>query len=307
MPITMSATPKAKMASPFAQFFKQDARHFQIVYLSIFLIYGIFWLDWAGQHFEGLYRYGLIIGVCLLAQAIGIRLTTKDFRGLKSALITALGLCLLCKANSSWTLILAASTAIGGKYLIRFKGKHVFNPANMGIIMAILISGAINLWTTGRFLPDAWVSPGQWGSDVIMLFVLGALGSIVLLRVGRLDTSLAFIGTFALLVILRNMVYLGETDWRIPFHTLTNGSLLLFTFFMITDPVTTPNAKWARIGWAVAIAVISFALTIDAFHLNVRVHAAPIYTLFALAPITALLDRYFKGKRFSWYEKGSKF
>lgn len=297
----MSSTTQAKSASPFLQFFKQDARHFQIVYLSIFLIYGIFWLGWAGQHFESVTQYLLIIGVCLIAQAIGIHFTTKDFRGLKSALITALGLCLLCKANSSWTLVLAAATAIGGKYLIRYKGKHVFNPANMGIIMAIIISGLVNFSQYDRFVPDAWVSPGQWGSDVIMLFVLGAMGSIVLLRVGRLDTSLAFIGTFASLVILRDMVYLGETDWRIPFHTLTNGSLLLFTFFMITDPVTTPNAKWARIAWAVAIAVISFGLTIDAFSLDVRVHAAPIYTLFALAPITALLDRYFKGKRFSWY------
>ena len=142
-------------------------------------------------------------------------------------------------------------------------------------------------------MPDAWVSPGQWGDDMIYLFVLGALGAIVLLKVGRFATSLAFLGTFGSLVFFRDIVYQG---WPLDHfaHTMTNGSLLLFTFFMITDPVTTPNAKWPRIVWAILIGVVSFLLA-----KTFKVHAAPIYTLFFAAPFTALLDRWFLAERFN--------
>jgi Na+-transporting NADH:ubiquinone oxidoreductase subunit NqrB len=238
-----------------------------------------------GQGFLG---YATIFAACILTQVVAVSLTTKNYSSIKSALITALGLCLLCKANSVWVLGLAGTLAIASKFLIRYKGKHMFNPANLGIIMAILLTG------------EAWVSPGQWGSNIILLFVLSVLGAIVLLRVGRIETSLAFLFTFGGLVFARDILWQG---WPLDhfLHTMTNGSLLLFTFFMITDPVTTPNARKARILWAVLLGVLTF------FMLNfLRVHDAPIYVLFFVSPITVLLDRYFKGKRFSWSAVSSR-
>ncbi len=263
----------------FRQFFAQDARHFQIAYLGGFLIFGILFLDWEAD----LSRYLITIFGCLSVQFLFAKLWGKDLRSLKSGLITALGLCLLFKANLLWIILLAAALSIASKFLIRIKGKHVFNPANFGIVLAILLTG------------NGWVSPGQWGNGVILLFVLGALGSIILLKVGRLDTSIAFIGTLALLEFGRTVLYYG---WPIDhfLHQFTNGALLLFTFFMITDPVTTPNAPIARWGWGSAIGVLSFVLT-GWFYIN----TAPIIALFVMAPITAVLDRYFKAPSFSWY------
>lgn len=284
--------------------FIRDARHFQIVYLSMFLIYGVLFLGWAGQFDMAsglknllnpeLLKYIIIIGTAVGVQALYTWRTNKDWQSLKSALISSLGLCLLCKGNSMWTLSLAAFLAIGGKFLIRFKDKHIFNPANFGIVMAIIVTGLVHWISEGSFVSDAWVSPGQWGDDMIYLFVLGALGAIVLLKVGRIETSIAFLGTFGGLVFLRDIVYQG---WPMDhfWHTMTNGSLLLFTFFMITDPVTTPNAKKPRIVWAVIIGVVSFFMA-KAF----KVHAAPIYTLFLAAPLTAYLDRKYLADRFNW-------
>ncbi|MFK7922822.1 MAG: RnfABCDGE type electron transport complex subunit D [Bacteroidia bacterium] len=256
----------------------RDARHFQILYLGGFLVFGIMTLGWEVE----LMRYALLIGICLFSQLVWTRFTTQNYSSWKSAMITALGLCLLLKANQFWVLGLAGTIAISSKFLIRYKGKHLFNPANLGIIAAIALTG------------DAWISPGQWGNAAILLFLIGVTGSVVLFKVGRLDTCLSFIITFALLLFIQNVLYKG---WPLDhwFHSLTNGSLLLFTFFMITDPATTPNARKARIIWAVGIGVLAFVLTSWQY-----VHTAPIWALVIYAPITAFLDRYFQGKKFAW-------
>ena len=262
----------------FLRFFQKDARHFQIVFLGSFLAYGIFQLQWDAE----LSRYAVLIASCLSTQALFVHWKGLPWHSLKSASITALGLCLLFHAGHASTLVLGAVVAIAGKFLVRVRGKHVFNPANLGIVAAILLTG------------DAWVSPGQWGSGPALVFLVGAAGLMVVLRVGRIDTSVAFLLTFALLDLLRTVAYLG---WGLDVwaHRLMNGSLLLFAFFMITDPMTTPNAPRARIAWSMLIAAITFGMSTFAF-----VHTAPIWALCLLCAITPLLDSLFKGERFSW-------
>ena len=118
---------------------------------------------------------------------------------------------------------------------------------------------------------------------------------MVLFRVGRLDTSLWFLGTLALLEVARSVLYLGWT-FDVPLHGLSNGALLLFTFFMITDPVTTPRHKRGRIVWSVLLAAITFG--VSQFH---YVHTAPIWTLFFLTPFTVLFNLIWRGERFRWF------
>lgn len=275
---TPSLTRSPKQGFPLAHFFNRDARHFQIAYLGGFLLFGIFALGWEAE----LLRYAVVLSVCLGTQLLWARFTNQRYSSWKSALITGLGLCLLLKANSFWTLGLAASLAISSKFLIRYQGKHLFNPANLGIILAIVLTG------------DAWISPGQWGNTAIFLFLIGVTGSVVLWKVGRLDTCLTFLATFGGLLLIQNVFYKG---WPMDFwlHSMTNGSLLLFTFFMITDPVTTPKAPKARLLWAAGIGVLAFLLTSWQY-----VHTAPIWALVVYAPITALLDRKFGGTLFRW-------
>jgi len=259
----------------------QDARYFQIIFLGSFLSYGLLQLGWDAY----LANYLAIFGSCLAMQWIGYKWLKLPYFSWQSALITGLGLSLLCHANSPWTLALAGGIAIGSKFLIRLKGKHIFNPANVGIIAAILLTG------------DAWVSPGQWGQDVVLLFLFGAAGLMVLLKVGRIDTSLTFLVVFGACLLIKDVIYKG---WPLDFwfHSLRNGSLALFAFFMITDPVTTPNAPKARIIWAACIALGTFGL-LSWF----KVFDAPLWALVASAPLTALLDRVFPHQRFKWIDR----
>ncbi|MDX1908215.1 MAG: RnfABCDGE type electron transport complex subunit D [Bacteroidia bacterium] len=257
--------------------FLSDARHAQLLFLGGFLSYGWFALDW---HTDWA-RYGMTLAAALGTQALGMAITRQPVSSLKSALITGLGLCLLLKTGQPWVAGLAAGIAIGSKFLIRYRGKHLFNPANLGVVATVL--------------PGlAWVSPGQWGSGPVLIFLIGGAGLLVLTCASRLDTAGAFLGTYAGLMALWQVGYLGW-PWDHWLHSLSGGALLLFAFFMITDPMTTPNARLPRMGWAAAIAVVACYLQVRHY-----VQAAPILVLSVFSILVPLLDRYWPASRFDW-------
>ena len=263
---------------PLLKWFLSDGRHFQIAFLLSFLCYGISALQWDAE----LGRYAILAATCLATQGLFVLVHGLEWRTLKSAAVTTLGLCLLFKSGSPITLVLGGFVAIASKFVLRVRGKHVFNPANVGIVAAMLLTG------------DAWVSPGQWGSGAALVFLVGAAGLMVVLRVGRIDTSIAFLLAYAALQFVRNVLYLG---WGVDvwLHQLTNGSLLLFTFFMITDPVTTPGAVRARVGWSILVAFVAFVLS-----WKFLVNAAPVWALFFISATTPIVDLLWKSERFNW-------
>lgn len=263
---------------PIAQWFQSDGRHFQIVSQITFLCYGIMLLQWNAD----VWKYVAAIGGCVIAQSLAILFANAPRESLKSALITGLGLSLLLKAGSPWLFLFAAFFAIGQKFLLRINGKHLWNPANFGIVILILLNS------------EAWVSPGQWGSSATLIFIIGTAGLAVLSKVRRLDTGIAYLITFVALEYARNILYLGW-DYEVLFHRLSNGTLWLFAFFMITDPMTTPNNKTVRIIWAMLVATASF-IGINFFFKS----TSPQWVLFFATPLTPLIDYAFKGNFFQW-------
>jgi Na+-transporting NADH:ubiquinone oxidoreductase subunit NqrB len=266
----------------------KDARYFQIVFQTAFLLYGIFYLHWANEGMCFLYYAVACIVTQFTFELVRCKFSIPAgfwkifFNGCKSALITAFGLCLLLKTNLWYICILAGFISIAGKYIFHYRKKHLFNPSALGIVITILLTG------------NAWISPGQWGNDVVIIFGVCCLGFIVVTKVQKLDISIAFLSTYVVLLFARQILYLG---WPVDFfiHSITTGSLLLFTFFMISDPKTAPDHKAARIIWAVLIGIISFYLTAFKF-----INAAPVWVLVLSAPLVPLLDTIFRAKRFHW-------
>jgi Na+-transporting NADH:ubiquinone oxidoreductase subunit NqrB len=255
----------------------RDARDFQILFLSTFLMLGIFNRDWT-------VRPELMIAILLSAiatQLIADRLFASENPSIRSALITAISLCALLRAGSVSTMVIAAAASILSKFLFRYRGKHFFNPSNFGIILVLILTS------------DAWVSPGQWGNELWFVLLFFATGGMVVQKVGRWDTTGAFLGGYALLEFLRNQ-WLGWTP-DVFVHKMMSGSLLLFSFFMITDPRAIPDRKIARIIWSLCVAVLTYILRNHYF-----LSTAPFWALFALSPLTILFDRYFPAKRFEW-------
>lgn len=268
--------------------FRSDARHYQVFFLSIFLLYGITFLQW---DIEPAIAVAAFAG-CLITQSLFIAAGMSNLQGVKSALISSLSLCLMLRTNEPAVMLLAATLSISGKFLLRWwhpsfgksggGWKHIFNPTNFGIIVTILISG------------NAWISPGQWGSHGFLLFGIGLLGLFVLLKVKRLDIAITFFIVFYLLSFMRNVMVLGWSA-DVFFHQFTSGTLLLFTFFMITDPVSTPSHHLARVCWAALVALLAFYLSAYEF-----VNGAPVWALFFLSPLTLLFDKLFLHSKFSW-------
>jgi len=260
-----------------------DPRHYQIIVLSLLLTYGIAVLDFGIR-----WQNALII----ILTAIGIqffftrRLRLPRFDPL-SPLITSLSLTLLLRTDDATFAALAAGLAIGSKFLIRYRGKHIFNPANFALVSLMLLSD------------HAWVSSGQWGSAAFGAFVLACLGFLVLTRARRAETTVAFIAIYAAMLFAR-AVWLDD-PFSIPLHQLQNGALLIFAFFMISYPKTTPNSASGRVLFAALVASVAYTIQFIYYQPN-----GPILALIMCAPLVPVIDALLKGRIYRWEQTADR-
>ncbi len=257
-----------------------DPRVYQIGTLASLLIYGMGWLDFDVTPA----RVVLLLGTALGTQWIGDRITRSPVAfksSARSALISGLSLCLLLRTNHAELAVLAAVLTIGSKFVIRLHGKHVFNPTNGGIVAMLLLTN------------QAWVSPGQWGAVAFFAFLMACAGSLVVNRAARSDVTYAFIACYCALVFGRSL-FLGE-PMTIPVHRLQSGALLLFTFFMISDPKTTPDSRAGRVLFAALVAFGAWYIQFRLFRTN-----GLLWSLAACSTIVPIIDRLLPGARYAW-------
>ena len=258
----------------------RDPRVLQLVFLTSFLTAGFVAVSFDCP----LWEPPVLLASALTTQWLLARREGRWDLGLRSAAITALGLSLLLRTDVPWLIPLAAIVAVGGKFFLRIQGKHVFNPTNFGL-------GALMLLT-----PHAWCSPSQWGESAVLLAWFLVLGLAVVSRAFRSDISLAFLASWILLKGGR-VLYLGQRP-QVLLHQLSVGSLLLFAFFMISDPKTTPDHRGARLAFGAAVAALAFFLQHQLWWQN-----TPIWALLFLSPLVPLLDRALRASRFAWPER----
>ena len=255
----------------------RDPRYYQIVVLSLLLGYGIVGLDFG-------IRWQNALGI--VVTALGVQFAATHLWKLPkfdplSPLITSLSLTLLLRTDTILLAVLAATLAIGSKFVLRINGKHIFNPANFALVTLMLASD------------HAWVSSGQWGSAAIGAFVLACLGFLVLTRARRAETTIAFILFYAAFLFGRALWL--DDPLSIPVHQLQNGALLIFAFFMISDPKTTPNSAVGRVLYALLVASIAYTIQFVYYQPN-----GPILALISCAPTVPLIDAWLKGQSYTW-------
>jgi len=258
-----------------------DPRLFQIASLSALLVYGMLRLDF-GVPVE---RVVVLVAAALGAQLLFTRALRLGRFEPRSALISSLSLCLLLRTGSLGLAAAAAFVTIASKFLIRARGKHVFNPVNFGLVAMLLASDAV------------WVSPGQWGSPALLAFLVACLGTLVVNRAARSDVTFAFLLSYGGLLVAR-AAWLGD-PWRIPLHQLGSGALLIFAFFMISDPKTTPDSRAGRVLFAAGVAVAAVLVQFVLFRPNPL-----LWALVACAPLVPLVDRLLPGPRYEWASAG---
>ena len=261
-----------------------DPRNYQIATLSALLVYGVVWLGFDITPS----RVCLVLASVLATQAVCDTLATVSFLhptwpavNVRSALISGLSLCLLCRTSSPELAAIAAVLAIAGKFLVRLRGKHVFNPTNGALVAMLLLTDQV------------WVSPGQWGAVAYFAFLIACLGGFVVNRASRSDVTYAFIAFYAALLFGRSF-YLGEPV-AIPLHRLESGALLLFAFFMISDPKTTPDSRFGRVVFAGLVAFGAWYVQFRMFRTN-----GLLWSLAACSLTVPLIDRLLPGSRYAW-------
>src|SRR5215468_9729899 len=254
-----------------------DARHYQIAALSTLVIYNIGWLDFGARPLNS----ALALTSAILTQILCSRLYGLPSIDLRSPLITGLSLSLLLRADEPWLHAVAGVIAIGSKFVLRIDGKHIWNPAGFAIVVLLVTSN------------DVWIAPGQWGSAVWFATLLGFFAILVLHAARRSDMALFFLASHAALLFARAW-WLGD-PMAIPIHQLQSGSLLIFTFFMISDPRTSPDSRLGRFIFAASVALTAHYM---AFFMQMR--PALYVALIALSPFVLLIDKILPAQRFSW-------
>jgi hypothetical protein len=191
-----------------------------------------------------------------------------------SALLTANGIAFILRVpgtehgdlwsmNGWWIYVGVAVFAILSKHLIRYRGRHIFNPSNVALVACFLILGE------ARAEPlDFWWGPMlSWVALGLAIILLN--GFVILWRVGLLSVAMGFWVAFAaglgvLSVAGHAMTarwHFGPiTGWSFWWVLVTSPEVLLFMFFMITDPKTVPRGRVARVAFAATVGLLGALL-----------------------------------------------
>lgn len=264
-------------------FLLADPRHYQIAVLSALAAYGFTVLDF---DIRPVIAATLVVSTLAVQWVCGrlVGLPGYDFR---SPLISSLSLCLLLRTDSVLLAVAAAGITIASKFLIRWRGKHVFNPTNFGLVVSMLLFDGV------------WISPGQWGTGAWLAFLLAGLGMLVTYRAERFDVTWAFLVAWALCLFGRAW-YLGD-PWAIPLRQMQSGALLVFAFFMISDPKTTPDSRLGRVLYA-------FWVALSAAYIQFFLYRSDglIWALVASSALVPVLDRILPAVPYAWPSAGTR-
>jgi Na+-translocating ferredoxin:NAD+ oxidoreductase RnfD subunit len=122
---------------------------------------------------------------------------------------------------------------------------------------------------------------------------------LVLTRARRAETTSAFLCAYGALLLGRAL-WLGD-PLSIPLHQLQNGALLIFAFFMISDPKTTPNSALGRALFGALVATIAYAIQFIFYEPN-----GPIIALIISAPVVPLIDSVRRGRIYRWTQPAAE-
>jgi enediyne biosynthesis protein E5 len=257
--------------------FWSDARHYQIAALSTLVVFNLGWIDFGARPANT----ALALMSSLLTQIVCSRIVGIPL-DLRSPLITGLSLSLLLRTEEAWIHALAGIIGNGSKFLLRLDRKHIWNPAGFAIVVLLVAMPGY-----------VWISPGAWGSTVWFAALLCFFAILVLGAARRSDIAIFFFGTHAALLFARAW-WLGD-PFAIPIHQLQSGSLLIFTFFMISDPRTSPDSRLGRFIFAASVAASAHYM---AFFMQMR--PSLYIALIALSPFIFLIDRILPAEKFAW-------
>lgn len=271
------SSPPAKRPVPsnsIARFFRPENRYLPPILITLILLVG----NASFGLLESFSRTALAIAVAMVLE-IGLALLTyRKFPNLASAYITGISVGILIRSPVFWPYALCSALSITSKYVLRWRGRHLWNPSNFGISAMLLL------------VPEYVAALSiQWGNSVWPMLIVWVLGAAIVYRVKRFHITATYVACFVFLSFVRTF-FTGHS-FVAEVAPITGPMYQLFIFFMITDPKTTVKPRWAQCLVVALVAVVEMILRLAQ---NVN---APFYALAIVGPIAMAVEIYLTGKR----------
>jgi Na+-transporting NADH:ubiquinone oxidoreductase subunit NqrB len=188
-----------------------------------------------------------------------------------SAYISGISVGMLIRSPVIWPYALCSAISITSKYVLRVRGRHIWNPSNFGICAMLYLA------------PFAVASLSiQWGNNLWPMLVIWTLGCIIIYRLKRFHITATYVISFLVFAYLRTLIT-GHA-WLAEIAPITGPMYQLYIFFMITDPKTTVHSKRGQCATAFGVAFVETILRLF------EVVHAPYYALFLVGPFANLLE-----------------
>ncbi len=267
-----SAAPVPPKAAPRA--FPIDSRYVAPLLITVILIVG----QLSYGILESYPKTLLAIGSSIAAEIILSLLVCRKFPHLASAYVSGISCGVLIRSTLFWPFALVAVLSIVSKYVLRVKGRHLWNPSNFGISAMLFLAPAVVASLTQ-----------QWGNTLTPMLIVWTLGSVILWRLKRLHICVAYVVSFVAFAGLRSL--LPGHPFLAELAPITGPVYQLFIFFMITDPKSTVHGFWPQCAVAFAIAAAECIL-----RLSGNIHA-PYFALFLVGPLANLIEIGWKSRQ----------
>ncbi len=264
----------AKDRSGLARFFAAENRYLPPIFITLILLVS----QLSFGLLESLSRTLLAIAVSMACEIVLAGLVYRKFPNLASAYITGISVGILLRSPEFWPYVLCSVLAIMSKYVIRWRGRHLFNPSNFAI--------SAMLFLVPEYVATLSI---QWGNTIWPMLVVWVLGVLIVLRVKRFHITATYVISFVALSYLRTF-FTGH-PFLAEVAPITGPMYQLFIFFMITDPRTTVKPVWAQCLVAFLVAVVEMVL-----RLFENVHA-PYYALAIVGPVANIIEMSINSRR----------
>jgi hypothetical protein len=227
---------------------------------------------------EGWERTGLAIVTAFATEMALGRITYGKWPYAASAYITGISVGILLRSPFLWPYALCAFISIASKYVLRFRGRHLWNPSNLGVSLVLFLAPeTVSLLSV------------QWGNVVAPMVVIWLLGSVIVWRVGRFYLSATYVASFLLFSFVRAAV--TGIPWVAAVAPITGPMYQLFIFFMVTDPKVTVRPMWAQCLVVFIVAFVELMLRLN------EVVYAPFYALCFVGPSALLVEMWLDSRR----------
>jgi Na+-translocating ferredoxin:NAD+ oxidoreductase RnfD subunit len=220
----------------------------------------------------------LAIAVAITIELVLGRIFVHKWVHPASAYITGISVGILIRSPAYWPFALCSAISITSKYVLRFRGRHLWNPSNFGICAMLFLAGdtvaTLNI---------------QWGNYLWPMVVIWALGSLIIWRLHRFHITATYVLSFLVFACLRSWITGSPVLSEIA--PITGPMYQLFIFFMITDPRTTVRSKQGQCLVAFLVALVEMILRLN------QVIYAPYYALFIVGPTALLTEMWLDSRR----------